>query len=446
MLLEVIEKIQKYPNTLVGEIEYKDAEGTASIAAYRYIPDRQWAVVLSDSEKEIYSTANKSRNTFGLICAGVFLMIVVLSWIAVKICVKPLSVVENSIERLQKLNLNPTPELKAYVGGTSETGRIATAMDSLYGTLKQIISTLGNCTEMLGGSTEHMGEATRRLVEYVGDNSATTQELAASITTTNEAIENVADEIATISDLVKEVEEKVQAGNEKSAELIQTSAHMKGMAENTLNDAGEKIEKNRQNVEKAMQKLQSLTRINDMAQQILSIASQTNLLSLNASIEAARAGEQGRGFAVVAQEIGNLASNSSDTARQISELCSDINTNIKDVQDCVDDIMNFMESDVTKKFKEFVQIANDYGKAVEDIKEAIRQIDENSNGFVQSVGNIRERMDVIRSASGENEIGVGEIVNKIELTSSTAEDLEKIGNSNKDSAREIRTIVDRFTE
>ena len=54
-----------------------------------------------------------------------------------------------------------------------------------------------------------------------------------------------------------------------------------------------------------------------MAEQILSITNQTNLLSLNASIEAARAGEAGRGFSIVADEIGNLANISRDTATAI---------------------------------------------------------------------------------------------------------------------------------
>lgn len=445
MLLSVIEKIRQDPSSLTGELEFVDEDGVKSVAMYRYLPDRQWAVVLSDSESEIYAQANASRITFGVICVAVFILIAVLSFIAVKICVKPLAVVERSIEKLKGLDLKMPADLKKYVGGGSETGKIATAMDSLYATLQNIVSTLRGCTESLSESTGKMSEATRTLVEYVGDNSATTEELAASITTTNEAIDNVVQEIATISDLVQQVEEKVGAGDEKSSQLLRTAAAMKNMAENTLDGTAVKIKENRRNIEAAMVNLQSLTRINDMAQQILEIANQTNLLSLNASIEAARAGEQGRGFAVVAQEIGNLASNSSQTAQQISDICSEINTNIKNVQNCVDDIISFMENDVADKFKEFVGIANEYGDSVEDIQKAIGEIEETSNGFVASVASIRERMDVIRAASGENEIGVGDIVNKIEHTNTTAEELQNVGKSNEDNAAAISSIVEKFT-
>ncbi len=446
MLLEVIERVNAEPDVLVGDIEYVDADGVKCVAMYKYLPNRQWAVVLSDTENEIYRQANESRSLFGLICVAAFALIVVLSFISVKICVKPLSVVERSIGRLKDLELQMPGDMKKYVGGGSETGKIATAMDSLYTTLREIVSTLRNCTESLSGSTEKMTGATHTLVEYVGDNSATTEELAASITTTNEAIDNVAGQIERISELVRHVEEKVVAGDEKSSQLLEKAAAMKKMAQGTLDETEVKIKENRRNVEEAMVNLQSLTRINDMAQQILEIANQTNLLSLNASIEAARAGEQGRGFAVVAQEIGTLASNSSATARQISDICGDINTNIKNVQDCVDDIICFMERDVTDKFREFADIANEYGASVEDIQEAMGEIQDTSAGFVSSVSSIQERMEVIRTASSENEIGVGDIVNKIEMTNSTAEELEGVGKVNEGNVKAISDIVDKFTE
>lgn len=444
MLLSVIDMIKNNPQELMGDIEYTDTDGIKRIAIYKYLPERQWAVVLSDSVNEIYRQSNESRNIFGIICIGAFVLIAILSFIAVKVCVMPLGVMERSISRLKDLDLEVPEEMKKYIGGGSEAGKIATAMDSLYATFNNIVATLRNCTESLSSSTDRMSEAAHTLVEYSSDNSATTQQLAASITTTNEAISNVVDEIARISDMVQHVEEKVLAGNEKSSHLLQTAGAMKNMAENTLAETDEKIRGNRKNVEAAMVNLQSMTRINDMTQQILDIANQTNLLSLNASIEAARAGEQGRGFAVVAQEIGTLASNSSATARQISDICGEINTNIKNVQDCIDDIISFMERDVTDKFKEFVQIANEYSVSVDDIRGAMDEIEETSEGFVSSVASIRERMDVIRSASGENEIGVGDIVNKIEQTNLTAEELENVGRTNEDNALAISAIVDKF--
>ena len=148
----------------------------------------------------------------------------------------------------------------------------------------------------------------------------------------------------------------------------------------------------------------------------------------------------------MAQEIGNLASNSSTTAKEIQDICKDINENIQNVQNCIDDIMNFMEGDVSEQFKSFADIANEYSTSVAEIRGAIGEIEETSNGFVNSVTSIREKMDVIHTASSENEIGVGEIVNKIEQTNQTAEELENVGKANQENAQAISTIVEKFSE
>lgn len=443
MLLDVMASITGGSQN--GNMEFTSDEGVKSIAVYQAMPNRGWAVVLSDSQSEIYSDAITSRNMLALLCVGAWVLIIVLAWISVMLCVKPLDVVRRSILSMKNLELRAPAELGRYMGGKSETGQIASAMGSLYDTLQSIVATLQGCTESLEISTNTMNDATSTLVEYVGDNSATTQQLAAGIVTTNGAIGNVVSEIEKISELVGYVVDKVKIGDEKSRQLIASAENMKSMAGNALEEAEVKIQQNRSNMEEAMVNLQSLTRVNEMAKQILDIASQTNLLSLNASIEAARAGEQGRGFAVVAQEIGNLASNSSVTARQISDICEEINSNIANVQECVDDIIGFMEGDVSGRFKEFAGIAKEYEKSVADIRSAIGEIEESSGGFGLSINSIRDRMNVIQSASKENGEGVDEIISKIERTSLTAEELQDVSRTNKNNAAEISSVVERFT-
>lgn len=444
MLLSVVDAVTQ-GGKAGGSLDYTSAEGEKSVAVYRAMQGRGWAVVLSDSQSEIYRDAYASRNMLALICVGAWALILVLTWISVRFCVRSLEVVRRSILKLESLDLKVPGELGKYVGGRSETGQIATAMASLYETLGGLVSTLTGCTESLKISTGTMSDTTDALIDYVSDNSATTEQLAAGIATTNEAIGNVAGEVERISELVEHVEDKVKTGDTKSRELIRIAEEMRMTADSALQEAGVKIGQNRSNVEAAMINLQSLTRINEMAKQILDIASQTNLLSLNASIEAARAGEQGKGFAVVAQEIGNLASNSSVTARQISDICEEIDSNISSVQKCVDDIIGFMEGDVAGRFHEFVEIAEEYGNSVADIRSTISEIEESSNGFADSAASIRDRMSVIQSAARENELGVNDIVKKIEYTNAMVEDLQNVGRTNADNAGKISTLVNQFT-
>ena len=444
MLLSVIEQINQDPETLIGNLEYTDENGEKCLAVYRYIPERQWAVVLSDTQAEIYAKATANKWILGILCLVSFLLISILSLLIVRACTKPLKIVEEAIIRLQNLELTKPEAINKYIGRKNEAGKIATAMDLLYSTLQEIVGTLHECTDSLNSSTGKTNEATKTLIDYVGDNCATTEQLAAGISTTNDAIEGVVKEISTISELVLSVEEKVKDGNDKSEELIQTARTMKEMAGSTLQETGSRIEENRQNVESAMVSLQALTRINDMVAQILDIASQTNLLSLNASIEAARAGEQGKGFAVVAQEIGNLATNSSETAVQIQEICGEINVNIDNVRACFDDIINFMEQDVSDKFKEFVTIANEYDNSVAMIRTSIYEIQKASDGFVASIAGIKEQMEVIQTTATENENGVDDIVSVIERTNTTAEDLKNVVTVNEDNVQAINRLVEKF--
>lgn len=444
MMLSIIDQINQAPDVRMGNLEYTDDAGQPCIAVYHYMPERQWAVVLSDTKQEIFARANANRLVLGILCIASFLLISFLSFMIVRINMKPLKIVEESLVRLQNLELTEPKTIRKYIGRTSETGRIATATDLLYSTFQEIVGTLDECTNSLNSSTGKTNEATRILIDFVGDNCATTEELAAGISTTNSAIEGVAEEIGTLSELVDSVESKVNDGNEKSEELLHTAQEMKAMAENTLSETENRIEENRRNAESAMTSLQALTRINDMVAQILDIAGQTNLLSLNASIEAARAGEQGRGFAVVAQEIGNLAANSSETAEHIQEICAEINTNIDNVRACFDDIIQFMEQDVSDKFREFVAIANEYDNSVEQIRQAIYEIDESSNGFLSSIESIQDQMNVIRATSADNESGVDDIVRVIEQTNTTTEELKTVVIANENNVEAINRLVKKF--
>lgn len=105
--------------------------------------------------------------------------------------------------------------------------------------------------------------------------------------------------------------------NEKNANLME---HLKTQSEN--------IAQINEGVAASMQKLQEKTEaVKGIADTIFSISSQTNLLALNASIESARAGEAGKGFAVVAEEIGNLATQSANTATEINDIIKDLTGN-----------------------------------------------------------------------------------------------------------------------
>ncbi|WP_148610785.1 methyl-accepting chemotaxis protein [Aeromonas sobria] len=138
------------------------------------------------------------------------------------------------------------------------------------------------------------------------------------------------------SGLANKLEEAVNASHLAAGEL--GDANSRGMAgvlsesQQQLNEVVAILHSAQANRDAMLAEIKSLTtytiELNTMAMDVAKIASQTNLLALNAAIEAARAGEAGRGFAVVADEVRNLSRLSSETAQKMTEKVDTINTAI----------------------------------------------------------------------------------------------------------------------
>ena len=186
-------------------------------------------------------------------------------------------------------------------------------------------------------------------------------------------------------------------------------------------------------------------RIDEMASQILDITSQTNLLSLNASIEAARAGDAGKGFAVVAGEIGKLAADSSETATQIQEICTETRNNISHVQACFDQVILFLQRDIQTQFTEFANATNDYYSSISEMQRIISDIAEASGIFADTVQNIQSQIREVSSAPGAQGMKSQDILDKARQTEETAQAMAGIVSKNKENANAISGIVERFT-
>lgn len=446
MLLNISESAKKGAGNQIHEIDYKDADGKDCVGVYRVLNDRGWAVVMTDTEDEIFAMANTNRNTLGFICLGSFLLIMLLTYVVIRFCLNPLKVAENAILNLKDLKLNKDEKIEKYVNGKSEIGHIATAIDSLYRTFDAIIDTLNSCSVSLLKSAEKITSSSEELYDCVGDNAATVEQVVAGVTLTEEAVEQVGKEIGRISELVSDVGRKVSDGSERSEELIQEVQKMKDTANQSLDANREKMVWNENNIEKAMKELQSLSRINEMVDRILEITSQTNLLSLNASIEAARAGEAGRGFAVVASEIGDLALSSSETATEIQTICKDANKNIDYVRQCFVSILDYWKTDVTKQFTDFIEMSNEYSTSIGSIEELIRGIQNVTDSVSDGVVAICNQMERVEGATEENSQGMERIIDKIETTKTSAEAISSVTHENQKNAEEIRDIVKKFTK
>lgn len=445
MLLDVIAKIKEDKSKTNGSLEYVDATMRDSIACYEYIPEHGWAVVSFDSEDNIFAVANKSVSTLGLTCVVFVVIICLISWALISISTKPLKNVEKSITRLRNLNLEIDNKLDGYIGKKSEIGKIATALDSLYSTFREMVQTLDRCSVSLNESAVKMTDSSEVLLSCVSENSAATTQFAEHAEMIAGTITRVDDEVAEIAGVVTQVEGKIHEGKINSDHLLEKVAELQEMANASLLKTKEQIAENQAAIEEALKNLESLMRIDDMAKQILDITSQTNLLSLNASIEAARAGEAGKGFAVVAGEIGNLANSSSHTATEIQAICNETKTNITKVQECVNDVISFLQKDIQSQFETLVTSTNDYYDSIKDIQGTIAEIDQASNVFVTAVTEIHNQIAEVQNVPDEGSVRSEDVLEKATQTTKTTEDMVIIVNQNKENAVSIQEIVEKFS-
>ncbi|MCI5727336.1 MAG: methyl-accepting chemotaxis protein [Clostridium sp.] len=442
MLLKVMEQIKSGNET--GEVEYEGEKGK-NIAYYQYIDEHGWAVVFYDSEENIYGTANNNMSLLGIICIIFVLIIGILSFIMIYFSIKPLHYVEEAIMNLSKLKIRKNEKLTPWIGAKSEIGMIATAMDSLYGTMGDIVNTLSICSNSLKDTAIDMQNSSDVLISCISDNSKATTTFAERAEEIDCTVGKVENEITQIAKVVSGVEDRIKQGNIHSNQLQKKVEKMQKMVNNTLKNTSVQIAENQKAIEGAISKLQSLMRIDEMASQILDITSQTNLLSLNASIEAARAGEAGKGFAVVAEEIGNLANSSSQTATQIQDICNETKDNISQVQSCFDQVIMFLQNDIQMQFTEFADATKDYYNSIQNMQMIISDIAEASETFADTVKSIQEQIGEVSNVPDSQSITSQEVLEKAKQTEKTAETMTGIVSKNKENAKEISEIVNRFS-
>jgi len=206
-------------------------------------------------------------------------------------------------------------------------------------------------------------------------------------------VANASAEIATsTTDLSQRTEEQAASLEETSASMEEISATVNKNAENAQRakqsayNTREVADRGGQVVAKAVEAMASIDdsshKVSDIIGVIDEIARQTNLLALNAAVEAARAGEAGRGFAVVASEVRSLAQRSSQAAKDIKDLITNSNDQVREGVALVNKTGTAL-TDIVESIKKVAEIVSEIASAsveqasgIEQINKALTQMDE----------------------------------------------------------------------
>ncbi len=276
----------------------------------------------------------------------------------------------------------------------------------------------------------------------VSDLSAVTEELSA-------AMAEMSDSASVINTNADAVKKEVDAMAAQTMEIRQYTTEMKDHADSMESAAHANMESTERKVneilgvlEQSIEESMSVNQVNNLTNDILNIASQTNLLSLNASIEAARAGEAGRGFAVVASEISQLATASQSAANRIQSINSGVIHAVNHLVENANGLVEYMNASILPEFKNFVTGGSEYRSKANYIENVMCDFSARMDGLQGTIGEIADSIGLITNAI---EDGVGGVSNAADSTQVLLTDMESIA-QHMDENQAIAVNLKRETE
>lgn len=342
----------------------------------------------------------------------------------------PIDVIEGAAKKLAAGEL----DIEIAYNKKDELGKLADSMRATCAFIKDVISDIGYLLKEISEGNFVVNSENEAV--YIGDfNELLTfigtlkQELSSTLIEIDEAAEQVT---AGAGQMAEGAQALAEGATDQAGAVEELTAMIGSVAETSMRAANTAKETYQQAIDYRVQAeagqeemtklLDAMDRINETSKQIEKIigeiediASQTNLLSLNASIEAARAGEAGRGFAVVADQIGKLAADSAKSAEHTRKL----------IKNSMDEIQN--------------------GNVITNrTSEALERVVEGINVLAQSVQEVSDQSLEQVEAIKEVEAGVSQISMVIENNSASAEESSATSQELSAQADSLKALVGRF--
>ncbi|SFB70412.1 methyl-accepting chemotaxis protein [Butyrivibrio sp. YAB3001] len=335
------------------------------------------------------------------------------------------------------------PKVRDLMKENNELGQISIALDMMHKNIRDLMTKISDTTSSVASASEELSASASQSAEAseMVANSCTT--VADSCASQINAVSGASEETKSFVSNMQEFQDAIS----RTTEMIQTTneAATKGAADMTnATNMMETIKVSVENTAGVVDALgEQLKNIDSFVDTIAEIASQTNLLSLNASIEAARAGEMGKGFAVVASEISKLADQSNDAASNITELIAEI---MKNSNEAVDAMRAGAQSVV-----EGTETVNEAGNTFNNIVDMVYSISEQSARMSEIVKHLSDGTDTIAENIRQIEdmsVNVADETQNVsaasqEQTASTHE-VAEASDRLAENAQELQSFVAKF--
>ena len=353
---------------------------------------------------------------------GLVFAIVAISTVIVFILVsqmtKKLNASIDGLEQLSdgKLNFLFGEEL---LGGKDEIGEICRTVKKVREELKVIVSSIKDVSNELLSEAQTLSNKTGDTSDHVDQMEKAVGEIALGATSQAEETQDASENIITMGNMIEEAVEELDSLS-ASAKSMKERGEVAIKALRELQDTNKKTSSSIDIIyEQTNVTNESAQKIKEATALITDIASETNLLSLNASIEAARAGEQGRGFAVVAAQIQKLAEQSNESAKQIESIILSLIADSDKAVSTMSEVKEIME-----------QQSENVANTNTEVNNLLQDVEESLTG-IEAVVDKTNKINEVRSS----------VVDTVQSLSAIAEENAASSEQTSASVTEINSIV-----
>lgn len=424
-----------------GVVEY-DYNGSIKYAACYTDENGRFILVVSADDDDVLRDSASLIVKVTAISLLIGMAAIVVVFIFIRKIVAPLSYATNAVEELAALDFRVKNEQqeRRFAGLKDEVGNIMRAVLKLRGELTAVVTELKNQSGNLFEQSDSLSKSASDTMNNMKDTDRAVDEMANGATMLAQETQSASENVIEIGNMIDKV-------NDNTEELAKDADNMKELGENAENILRQLIAGQKEMVthigvvnDKTHEANKAAGKISEVVNLITEIASQTNLLSLNASIEAARAGEAGRGFAVVAENIKQLAEQTTSSAADIQDIIHDLEQKSDETvekTEAVNNIVNKQSEDMKQTADILNQVITGLIDKIDSIAVSVANMDKSKENVVDVIGNLS-------SVSQENAASTEETSASTTMAMETVKKIADEAVNLKDIAQELEDRMKQF--
>lgn len=419
-----------------GKVQTVKVGKTVYYVEIEPVKGTSWVLVSNVKESTVLEDLGNLQKKIIFIMIIAIIIIGILVERIVHIVVGPIKSLTSDIGRITEGDFTVEVQTK----GEDEVAVMGNSMKEFIGTMRGTIGDIFSISGQLNQQAENSSAVSETLYGSAATQSSSMKELNATVEELAKSVTEVAENATSLAMIVSEAD---QIGSDASKKMKDTVV-ISGKGRDDM----DKVKRAMDDIQKSVTQLEaavghvgeSTEEITKFVEIIGDIASQTNLLSLNAAIEAARAGEAGKGFAVVAEEIRNLAETSAGAVDKISAITAEINTLVDDAVDKTKisaQNINDSEELITTAYHTFHDIYKTIGETNDLVQEMIANVNK-VDEVATSVAAITQE----QSASAEEILATSE--NLAQEALSVTDNSENVAQSAQSVAEHAEKLADEM--